>query len=374
MSRLIPDPEEKMLERFKVPCDDQVLVPHESLRRTVSAIFRKMGEPPDNADAAADTLVTADLWGVESHGVSNMVRHYVEWYGNGRIKADPQWSIVRERPGTAVMDADRGLAIILGPAAMETAIEKAKNVGVGYVSMVNAGHSGAVGVHAMIAARSDMLGLVMTAGGTRMVPTFASKGMLGTNPIAFAAPARSEPPFVFDAAMTGVAQNKIRLAKRLGVKLYPGWLADAEGTPLLDQIDPPDGDKPPMLPFAATRELGSHKAYGLAMMVTIMSTLLAGQQPSMLTGEPRGEHIFAAFDIAAFTDIQRFKNDMDLMLRTLREAKPAPGHERVLYAGLPEHEEEQRRRKQGIPLHREVIEWFDHIASELEVPRLERRT
>ena len=136
-----------MLERFKVPCDDQVLVPHESLRRTVSAIFQKMGETPDNAATAADTLVTADLWGVESHGVSNMVRYYVEWYGNGRIKANPQWSIVREKPGTAMIDADRGLAIILGPTAMEIAIEKARDVGVGYVSMVNAGHSGAVGVH-----------------------------------------------------------------------------------------------------------------------------------------------------------------------------------------------------------------------------------
>lgn len=363
-----------MLERFKAPCDDQVLVPHESLHRTVSAIFQKMGETPDNAAAAADTLVTADLWGVESHGVSNMVRYYVEWYGNGRIKANPRWSIVREKPGTAMIDADRGLAIILGPTAMEIAIEKARDVGVGYVSMVNAGHSGAVGVHAMIAARHDMLGLVMTTGGTRMVPTFASEGMLGTNPIAFAAPAHTEAPFIFDAAMSGVAQNKIRIAKRLGAKLYPGWLADAEGTPILDEIDPPDGDAPPMLPFAATRELGSHKAYGLAMMVTIMSTLMAGQQPSMLTGEPGGEHVFAAFDIAAFTDVQRFKDDMDMTLRTLREAKPAPGQKRVLYAGLSEHEEEQRRRKQGIPLHREVVKWFDHIAGELEIPMLERRT
>lgn len=136
-----------MLERFKVHCDDQVLVPHESLRRTVSAIFQEMGETPDNAATAADTLITADLWGVESHGVSNMVRYYVEWYGNGRIKANPQWSIIREKPGTAMIDADRGLAIILGPTAMEIAIEKARDVGVGYVSMVNAGHSGAVGVH-----------------------------------------------------------------------------------------------------------------------------------------------------------------------------------------------------------------------------------
>lgn len=363
-----------MLERFKVPIEEQVRVPHSSLRRTVAAIFEKMGEPPSNAEAAANTLVTADLWGVESHGVSNMVRVYVERYGDGRIKADPQWSVVQETPGTAIMDADQGLAIILGPTAMRMAVAKAKQVGVGYVSMVNAGHSGALGVHATVAAQQDMLGLVMTAGGTRMVPTFGSKGMLGTNPIAFAAPARNEAPFVFDAAMTGVAQNKIRIAHRLGVKLYPGWLGEEDGTPIMEEMDPPDSDDPPMLPFAATRELGSHKAYGLAMMVTIMSTLMPGQRPAMLTGKPGGEHVFAAFNIEAFTDVEEFKNNMDRMLRALRETKPAPGHDRVLYAGLSEYEEEQKRRTDGIPLHHEVVDWFDDIAGELDVPKLERRS
>ena len=362
-----------MLERFKVPAQDQVRVPHESLRRTLSAIFEKMGEPPHNVDAAVETLVTADLWGVESHGVSNMVKIYVERYGDGRIKADPQWRILRETPATAMIDADEGLAIIIGRSAMNLAVEKAKNVGVGYVSLINAGHSGALGVHAMTAARQDMLGLVMTTGGSRMVPTFAAEGMLGTNPIAFAAPARNEAPFVFDAAMTGVAQNKIRLARRMGAKLLPGWLAGDDGTPTMREIDPPDTDNPLMLPFAGTRELGSHKSYGIAMMVMIMSTLMAGQRPTMLSGELGGEHVFAAFNIEAFTDLDEFKDNMDGTLKALREAEPAPGHDRVFYAGLSEYEHEQDRRANGIPLHREVVDWFDDLAGELEIPRLERR-
>ena len=362
-----------MLERFKVPAQDQVRVPHESLRRTLSAIFEKMGEPPHNVDAAVETLVTADLWGVESHGVSNMVKIYVERYGDGRIKADPKWRILRETPATAMIDADEGLAIIIGRSAMNLAVEKAKDVGVGYVSLINAGHSGALGVHAMTAARQDMLGLVMTTGGSRMVPTFAAEGMLGTNPIAFAAPARNEAPFVFDAAMTGVAQNKIRLARRMGAKLLPGWLAGDDGTPTMHEIDPPDTDNPLMLPFAGTRELGSHKSYGIAMMVMIMSTLMAGQRPTMLTGELGGEHVFAAFNIEAFTDLDEFKDNMDGTLKALREAEPAAGHDRVFYAGLSEYEEEQDRRANGIPLHREVVDWFDNLAGELEIPRLERR-
>ena len=217
-----------------------------------------------------------------------------------------------------------------------------------------------------------MLGLVMTTGGSRMVPTFASKGMLGTNPIGFAAPARNEAPFVFDAAMTGVAQNKIRLAQRMGVKLLPGWLAEDDGTPTMREIDAPDSDDPPMLPFAGTRELGSHKAYGIAMMVMIMSTLMPGERPTMLTGRIKGEHVFMVLDIEAFTDLDEFKDNMDGVLKALREAEPAPGHDRVFYAGLSEHEHEQDRRANGIPLHREVVEYFDHLAAELEIPRLER--
>ncbi len=361
-----------MLERFKVPAEDQVRVPHQSLRCTLSGIFAKMGEPAHNVEAAVETLVTADLWGVESHGVSNMVKVYVERYGDGRIKADPEWGIIRETPGTAVIDADDGLAIIIGRSAMDLAVEKARTVGVGCVSLINAGHSGALGVHAMTAARQDMLGLVMTTGGARMVPTFAARGMLGTNPIAFAAPARNEAPFVFDAAMTGVAQNKIRLAQRMGAKLLPGWLADDEGTPTMREIDAPESDDPPMLPFAGTRELGSHKAYGLATMVMIMGTLMPGQRPTMLSGEINGEHLFVAFNIEAFTDLEQFKDNMDSTLKALREAEPAPGHDRVFYAGLSEREHEQDRRVNGIPLHREVVEWFDGVCAELQVPVLER--
>ena len=114
------------LNDSKYPPQDQVRVPHESLRRTLSAIFEKMGEPPHNVDAAVETLVTADLWGVESHGVSNMVKIYVERYGDGRIKADPQWRVLRETPATAIIDADEGLAIIIGRSAMNLAVEKAK--------------------------------------------------------------------------------------------------------------------------------------------------------------------------------------------------------------------------------------------------------
>jgi LDH2 family malate/lactate/ureidoglycolate dehydrogenase len=361
-----------MLERFKVPEADKVLVPEASLRQTVTAVFEKMGETPDDAAIGADVLVTADLRGVETHGVSNMLRAYVDVYGKGTLKANPDWKIVRESPSTAVVDAAGGHAIILGPKAMRIAIDKARKVGIGAVAMFNAGHSGPIGHHAMLAAEEDMVGLTMTSSGAKIVPTFAAEPRLGTNPIAIAAPARNEAPFLFDAATSAIAGNKIRLAQRVGAELLPGWITDVDGNPNEEPVPVPGDDEWFMLPLGGTREQGSHKGYGFGMMAEIMCSLLSGAQPPMLGGE-QSRHFFSAFNIDAFTDVDEFKDTMDGTLRTLRTTRPAPGHDRVLYPGLSEQEEMIERRANGIPLHSEVVEWFDHITGELDLEPLGRK-
>ncbi len=360
-----------MLERFKVPKEDEVRVPEQSLRATVKAIFEKMGVPPEDAAVGADTLVSTDLRGVETHGVSNMLRAYVRQYTQGSLNPRPNWRITRETPGTAVMDADRGLAVILGPRAMQMAVEKAKKVGVGAVIMFNAGHSGGIGHHAMLAARQDMVGMVMTAGGLSVLPTFGAEPRLGTNPIAIAAPAKKEPFFLFDAATSAIAGNKLGLAERVGANMLPGWIADPEGRPIMEEIPLPKRGNFYQLPLGGTREGGSHKGYGFGLMVETMATMLSGALPSMLDRNSGSKHYFAAYNIAAFTDVEQFKENMDRMLQMLRSTKPAPGHSRVLYPGLSEYEEEQERRAHGIPLHKEVVQWFDDITSELAIPRLQ---
>ena len=359
-----------MLERFKVPAADQVRVPEDSLRETVAAVFQKMGVDAGDAELGADVLTMTDLRGVETHGVSNMLRAYVQQYNEGSLNPRPDWRIVSEAPATAVMDADRGLAVILGPKAMEMAIEKARTYGVGVVTMFNAGHSGGIGHHAMIAAEQDMVGFVTTAGGAQVVPTFGAAGRLGTNPIAVAAPAKNEPPFLFDAATSNVAGNKLGLARRVGATLLPGWVTDAEGRPIMEETEVRGRGEYWHLPMGGTRELGSHKGYGLALMSEVLGTMLSGALPSMVDPDGGSKHSFAAFNIAAFTDVDAFKERMDKMLQLLRDTPPAPGHARVLYPGLSEHEEMQDRRANGIPLHKEVIEWFDDICGELSIPRL----
>src|SRR5215813_4879288 len=166
-ARMLPKENAPMLERFKVPVKDQVLVSEAALRKAVTEIFSKMGLTREDAAEGADVLTTTDLRGVETHGVSNMLRQYVRDYKAGKLDPRPGWKVMREAPGTAVIDAERRLGIIVGPRAMRLAMEKARKVGVGIVTVYNAGHFGAIGHYAMQAAQADMVGACFTAGASR---------------------------------------------------------------------------------------------------------------------------------------------------------------------------------------------------------------
>ena len=359
-----------ILERFKVPAKDEVRVSEAALRRTVTQIFEKLGVSPDDAAEAADVLTMTDLRGVETHGVSNMLRMYVRDYKAGKLNPAPGWRLTRESPGTAVIDAERRLGVIVGPKAMRLAIDKARAVGVGVVTVFNSGHFGAIGHYAMQAAAQSMVGVCFTGAGLSVVPTFASKPMLGTNPIAIAAPARHEAPMLFDAATSAIAGNKIRLAIRVASPLLPGWVTDKDGVPIMEEKPVFDRDEYYQAPLGGTREQGSHKGYGFALMAEVLSTVLSGALPTMLVPGSGSKNHFAAYNIDAFTDVEQFKTTMDEMLRTLRTAPPAPGQERVLYPVLSEAEELEARRASGIPLHREVLQWFAECAGELGIPAL----
>ena len=355
------------MDPFHLREEDAVRVGPDSLRTCVTAIFEKLGVPPEDASLAGDVLVAADLRGVESHGVSNMLRKYIDEYNKGQINPRPDWKIVRQAPATATVDSDRGLGIIVAPKAMKVAIEKAQTTGVGMVTVSNGRHLGMASYHAMLALEHDMIGLCMTGCPPTVVPTFGSERRLGTNPIALAAPAGNEPPFVFDAAMSVAAANKIGIARRLGAKVPAGFLADDEGTPIMEPADPPS-EPYRLLSLGSTREGGSHKGYGLACIVDILTGILSGSAYGMVPGRPNFSHFVGAYKIEAFTEVERFKELMDDFLRDLKSTPPAPGHERVLVAGQIEWETEQERRANGIPLHREVVQWFEQICSEMDVP------
>ena len=170
---------------------------------------------------------------------------------------------------------------------------------------------------------------------------------------------------MFDAATSSVAGNKIGIARRLGAKLEPGWLVDADGTPIMEEIDAPDSYT--LLPLGSTRELGSHKGYGLSCMVDILGGVLTGFGYGAVPGRPNFGHYVAAYSVDAFTDAGEFKTTMDEWLLMMKSTKPAPGHDRVLVAGQAEAEVEEVRRADGIPLHPEVVQWLRDTCSELDV-------
>ena len=354
-----------MLPRFRVNLDDAITVPGEDLKSVVASIFEKVGVPPEDAQLGADVLVLADLRGVDSHGVSNMLRSYLGGYQRGEINPQPNISIVRETASTASLDSDRGLGTIVTPKAMDIAIEKARQSGVGMVTVGNSRHLGMASYHAMLALEHDMIGVCMTSAPPRMVPTFGAEPRLGTNPIAVAVPARNEPPFVYDAATSSVAQNKIEIARRLGADLEPGWLAADDGTPIMEEGPVPETYN--LLPMGATRELGSHKGYGLACVVDIFAGVLTGFGYGAVPGRPNFGHYVAAYNISGFDDPDHFKDEMDGWLQMMKTTKPAPGHDRVLVAGQPEAEMEAVRRKEGIPLHPEVVQFMRDTCAELSV-------
>jgi LDH2 family malate/lactate/ureidoglycolate dehydrogenase len=354
---------------FKVPSDQAIFVRAEPLAVTVISLLEAAGLSAEDAALAADVLVRADVRGVDSHGVSNMLRVYIDRLSDGSFNPRPAVRTLRETPATATLDCDWGLGVVIVPRAMQLAIQKAKNVGVGMVTMRNGRHLGMAAYHAMLAPPYDMIGICATAVGPYMVPTWGREPRLGTNPIAVAVPCGDEPDFVYDAATTTVAGNKIANAQRLGAVLPPGIIADTDGVPVMDAITVPDGDVF-LLPLGSTPDAGSHKGYSLACVVEVLGSILSGSQVGFLSGLGAANHFVAAIDVAAFTDVPTFKRDMDDFMRGLKATLPAKGHERVVVAGQLEWETAQQRGRDGIPLHPEVIAWFDQACDAAGVPRL----
>ena len=358
-----------MLESFVGNEKESKKIKPELLKNNVKEIFISMGENESDSSLAADTLVLADLRGVESHGVSNMLRSYVEQYKNKELKPKAEISIIKDNLASCSIDGDQGLGIITTPKAMDIAIEKAKKTGIGVVTINNSRHLGMASYHALKALNHNMIGLCVSSCPPQVVPTYGTEPLLGTNPIAIAAPANTKPPYVFDAAMSSVAANKISIAKRLGKNLLPGWITDNAGDPLMEELNPEEYKKNGenyLLPLGSTREMGSHKGYGLAGMVEILGGILTGGGYGVRPGRPNFGHMVTAYNIEAFMDYNEYINTMDEWLQMLQDSKPVK-NKKVIYPGLTEYHTQKEREKAGIPIHLEVIEWFEKINKELKI-------
>ncbi|MBC7570616.1 MAG: Ldh family oxidoreductase [Spirosoma sp.] len=341
------------------------MIPQQQLRAFTEQIFRAIGCSDTDARLAADVLVSADLRGVDSHGVARLPG-YVRLYDKQRINPQPNIRVVHESPSTAVVDGDRGLGLVVGPWAMRVAIEKARVAGTGWVAVRNSNHFGIAGYHALLAAEHDMIGQAMTHAAPLVAPTFALEKMLGTNPIAVAVPAATEPTFLADFASTAVAYGKLEILQRKGQDIPTGWAQDADGQPTNDANAIRNGGA--LLPLGTDREHGSHKGYGLGAVVDIFSGVLSGANygpwvPPFATagfmeanegvGVGTG-HFFGAMRIDAFRPADEFKANMDIWIQRFRQARAMPG-QRVLIPGDPERLMEAERSANGIPVAEPVL-------------------
>ena len=336
------------------------IIQHQELTDIVQTVFLAMGCPFDDAKTAADTLVSADLRGIDSHGVARL-SGYVRLWEAKRINTDASIKVVHETPSTAVVDGDRGLGLVVGPFAMKVAIEKAANVGSGWVAVKNSNHFGIAASHAMMALEKDMIGIAMTNASALVAPTFSKERMLGTNPICVVVPAGEEKPFVADLATTTAANGKLEILQRKSLDAPVGWIQDSNGNSTQDSHALKTGGA--LLPLGGDRDHGSHKGYALGSVVDIFSGVLSGANfgpwvppfpayvpmPENQPGEGIG-HFFGAMRIDAFRDAQAFKKDMDLWIRRFKEAKPISANQHVLIPGEPEFEMHEKRLVEGIPL------------------------
>jgi LDH2 family malate/lactate/ureidoglycolate dehydrogenase len=273
-----------------------------------------------------------------------------------KLNMKPDIKVVRETPVSALLDADNGLGHVPGHMGMSMAIAKAKAIGMAMVTVRRSGHYGAAGYYTDMAAREGLIGISTTSSrGLAMVPTFGADPVFGTNPISVAAPAARNAPFNLDMATTTVAVGKLKL-KWLNHKPLPaGWAVDEQGQPLTDAARAFKLKN--ITPLGGTRELGSHKGYGLAAVVNILSATLSGAafQPLRLQREdPAGPdnvgHFFLALDPAMFREAGEFEQDMDEMLDYLREVRRADPAQPVLAPGDPEYAAREERLREGIPV------------------------
>ena len=340
-------------------------------------VFRKIGCSSADADAVAQVLIAAELRDHSSHGMIRVKEYYDMWKA-GRVNASPVVKVVHETPSTAVVDGDKCFGMVAGMKSMELAIEKAAATGTGWVATRNSNHFGIAGYYAMKALEHDMVGICVTNANPLVAPTWSVSRYLGTNPLAVAVPALTEPPFVADFASTPIARGKLAVAEKKGEKVSYGFVQDADGIPSDDPGILRRGGS--MLTLGGDREHGSHKGFCMTAVIDIFSSLFSGANfgpfvpPSVAylpvldkkVGEGTG-HFFGAMRIDAFRPADEFKASMDEWIRTFRNAKPSAGQEKVIVPGDPEREAEAKYLKEGIKLVPAVVEDLKAIAGELNL-------
>jgi LDH2 family malate/lactate/ureidoglycolate dehydrogenase len=344
--------------------DDPNRISPERLLEFATAVYVHAGMPTDDARLAADTLVQADLWGHQSHGVMRL-----SWYV-GRLKAgvcDPVATpeLVVDAGALAVFDGKDGMGQVLTARGMEEAVRRAKAHGIGAVGLRNSNHFGTALYFTLMAARAGCVGFLSTNASPAMAPWGGRKKTVGTNPWSWGAPAGKYPPMVLDIANTGVARGKVYLARQKGLPIPEGWALNAAGAPTTDPSEAIDGI---ILPMA------QHKGYAIAVIMDMLSGVLTGSAfgagvhgPYQTEYRSGAGQFMIALNIEAIQPLAEFGARMDRYIDELKSVPLAQGFQEILYPGEIEARNDIKNRTDGLTLPEDTLADLSKLASEFQL-------
>jgi LDH2 family malate/lactate/ureidoglycolate dehydrogenase len=353
------------------------IIAHNQLHAFTKQVFMACGMNESDAQLAADVLLSADLRGIDSHGVARL-SGYVRLHEAKRANMNPDWKIIHQTPSTATIDADGGLGLTVAPKAMQVAIEKAKVAGTGWVAIQNSNHFGIAAYHAMMALEHDMIGIAMTNASPLVAPTNSKERMLGTNPMCYVFPAGKHQPVVVDLATSTAANGKLEIAQRANKPVPKGWIIDKDGNDTTNPNDLKNGGV--LQPLGSGETKAGHKGFGLSAVVDIFSAVLSGanygpwvppfvaflnpvdNQPGKGIG-----HFVGAMRIDAFRPANDFKHHMDNWIERFKHAKRIDENVPVIIPGEPEFAHAKERLQNGIPLNPLVIDDLTQLGNQLGI-------
>lgn len=329
---------------------------------TTKAILEKLGEEEENATIAAESLVRADMRGVNTHGV-NLLRLVSQRAAAKMLELPTQVSVVSDDKATAMLDGNNGLGPVAAYRALSLAIEKALKYGIGMVTLRNTNNLGALGCISETAARRGVIAMVTTNGNPSVAPFGAADPFFGTNPLSIAVPCGKRAPLVLDMSSSVVARGKIRLASLSEKPIPLGWALDESGEPT---TDPKKALKGCLLP------LGGPKGSGLAMMIDILSGMLSGSSYGKklksfheLEGPTGVGASILCIDIGRFIGVKTFDGLVSEYVVQIKGLRKQAGFNEILLPGEVEANKETESDRIGIDVPDAVVKNIDEISTEL---------
>lgn len=326
-----------------------------------AAVYESAGVPSEEARFAADTLVQADLWGHQSHGLLRLAWYYAR-LKSGAMKATTHLRLAVDAGAVAVLDGADGVGPVVARRAVEEATARARLHGVGAVAVRNSNHFGTCMYYTRMGAEQGFIMVLMSNAGPNMAPWGGLKKKIGTNPWSISAPAGRYPPMVMDMANSGVARGKIYLADKRHEPIPSDWAIDAQGHPTTDPKAALEGF---ILPMAG------HKGYVMGVMVDVLSGVLSGSEfldrvhgPYDPVNRSGAGHFMLALNVAAFQPLSEFHGRMEAYIESLKDVPVAAGHSQVFYPGEMETQADVEQRANGLLIPADTLTELMRVASD----------